>query len=157
MNSLKNVPNAINFVLYCCSCANHQSKLPPSRRRFKPCYHFRIVFTDGACIYNGRPGAKTGAGVALGSTDAAQLSISITDLEDTCPVRSNQRAELYAAIAGLRYLADWDRLNSKESSRRLKREPKAWIIATDSEYAVKGITEWLPTWRVYFRYFSKGL
>ncbi|KAG8527406.1 uncharacterized protein KY384_007558 [Bacidia gigantensis] len=24
---------------------------------------------------------------------------------------------------------------------------KTWIIATDSEYVVKGITEWLPTWK----------
>lgn len=25
---------------------------------------------------------------------------------------------------------------------------KQWIIATDSEYVVKGMTEWLPRWRV---------
>ena len=28
------------------------------------------------------------------------------------------------------------------------RGSKAWIVATDSEYVVKGITEWLPTWKV---------
>lgn len=27
-------------------------------------------------------------------------------------------------------------------------EKKVWIIATDSEYVVKGMTEWLPTWKV---------
>lgn len=25
-----------------------------------------------------------------------------------------------------------------------------WIIASDSEYLVKGITEWLPNWKVRF-------
>ena len=25
---------------------------------------------------------------------------------------------------------------------------KAWIIVTDSEYVVKGMTEWLPAWKV---------
>ncbi|KAF3389913.1 Ribonuclease H [Talaromyces pinophilus] len=107
----------------------------------KPCHHFRIVFTDGACINNGRPEAKAGAGVAVGSTDATQLSIPITDSEDTFPVRSNQRAALYAAKSGLGYLAELDELDPKE------RSSEAWIIATDSEYVVKGLTEWLPTWR----------
>ena len=27
-------------------------------------------------------------------------------------------------------------------------ERKSWVIATDSEYVVKGMTEWLPAWKV---------
>lgn len=153
---IKECPECNQFVLLCCPCNQRQFRLPPSRRPSKPCHHFRIVFTDGACIDNGRPQAKAGAGVAVGSIDAAQLSIPITDSEDIFPVRSNQRAELYAAIAGLKYLADLDRSNTKEPSRQLKEDPEAWIIASDSEYVVKGMTEWLPTWRVYSDYSNKG-
>lgn len=32
--------------------------------------------------------------------------------------------------------------------RATRGDTKAWIIATDSEYVVKGMTEWLPTWEV---------
>jgi ribonuclease HI len=128
----------------------------PSRQPSKPCHHFRTIFTDGACIKNGRPEAKAGAGVAVGSTDANQLSIPITDSEDTSPERSNQRAELYAAKSGLQYLAKLEELNPKERSRELKRQPEAWIIAIDSEYVVKGLTEWMRTWRVCSYYSSKG-
>ena len=58
-----------------------------------------------------------------------------------------RRVEL--AGVGLEFLAEADRINTKEPSDKSKGESKAWIIATDSEYVVKGMTEWLPTWRVY--------
>jgi ribonuclease HI len=86
--------------------------------------------------------------VAYGSDAASQLSISITDLADDFPLRSNQRAELYAATVGLEFLAEADKINFHEDMGRPKDQSEAWIIATDSEYVVKGITEWLPKWRV---------
>ena len=58
---------------------------------------------------------------------------------DNFPLRSNQRAELCAAKLGVELLAEAYAEESKA---------KAWIIATDSEYVVKGMTEWLPTWKV---------
>jgi ribonuclease HI len=80
----------------------------------------------------------------------------ITDLEDNFPLRSNQRAELYAAKLGLEFLAEADVANTKEPTGNPKGESKAWIIATDPEYVVKGITEWLPTWKVCSNYPNKG-
>lgn len=139
---LKECPECNDFLLYCCAC-NKQLDLPRSR----PCHHFRIIFTDGACMNNGRPEAKAGVGVAYGENDGSQLSMPITDSADNFPLRSNQRAELYAAKLGLEFLAEADRINTKEPSGKSKGESKAWIIATDSEYVVKGMTEWLPTWR----------
>lgn len=53
--------------------------------------------------------------------------------------------------SGLKYLAELDELNPKE------RSSEAWIIATDPEYVVKGLTEWLPTWRACSDYSSKDL
>ena len=146
---LRECPVCNDFLLYCCACNNELRDLPESRRPTNPCHHFRIIFTDGACINNGRPEAKAGVGVAFGKNDRSQLSMPITDSMDNFARRSNQRAELYAAKLGLKFLAEADRVNTKEPTGESRRESKAWIIATDSEYVVKGMTEWLPTWRVY--------
>ena len=143
---LQECPECGDFLLYCCACNN-------SHRRTKPCHHFRIVFTDGACTNNGRPEAKAGVGVAYGKNDHSQLSMSISDSVDNFPVRSNQRAELFASRLGLEFLAEAERVNTKEPTG----ESKAWIIAADSEYVVKGMTEWLPTWKVGSEYPEKGL
>jgi ribonuclease HI len=146
---LQECPECNDFLLYCCACNNKLLDLPRSRRPANPCHHFHIIFTDGACINNGRPEAKAGVGVAYGKNDGSQLSMPITDSADNFALRTNQRAELYAAKLGLEFLAEADRINTTEPSDKLKGESKAWIIATDSEYVVKGMTEWLPTWRVY--------
>ncbi|KAL5382182.1 hypothetical protein PMIN04_010309 [Paraphaeosphaeria minitans] len=57
---------------------------------------------------------------------------------DNFPLRSNQRAELCAAKEGVELLA---------RTYKPKSEAEAWIIATDSECVVKGMTEWLPKWK----------
>jgi ribonuclease HI len=53
---------------------------------------------------------------------------------DNFPLRSNQRAELCAAKLGLDLVVE---ARTEEYSS----EAEVWIIATDSEYIVKGITE----------------
>jgi len=141
----ENCPYCNDFILFCCSCNNRRLSLSESERSTICCHHFRIVFTDGACANNGRPEARAGAGVAYGDREECQMSIPITDLMDKFPLRSNQRAELFAAKMGLQFLAEADEMKSTA----LKGDSKSWIVATDSEYVVKGITEWLPTWKVY--------
>lgn len=136
---LQECPECKYFLLYCCACNNELIDLPRDRRPAKPCHHFFIAFTDGACTNNGRPEAKAGIGVAYGNDDGSQLSRPITDTVDSFPLRSNQRAELCAAKLGVELLA---RTWTEESKN------EAWIIATDSEYVVKGMTEWLPKWKV---------
>lgn len=131
------------FLLYCCACNNKLLGLSKSRRPAIPCHHFRIILTDGACMNNGQHAAKAGVGVAYGNNEDSQLSKPITDLEDNFPLRSNQRAELYAAKLGLEFFAEADKVDTEDES-------ESWIIATDSEYVVKGMTEWLPKWKVYF-------
>lgn len=143
---IKECPCCSRFMLYCCVCAYNNSRLKGGL----PCHHHRIVFTDGACINNGRPEAQAGVGVACGSTNECQLSKPITDMDDNFPRRSSQRAELYAAILGVEFLYD-------THPEELRGEPKDWVIATDSEYVVKGITEWLPIWRKNGWRTSKGV
>ncbi|KAL8910559.1 MAG: hypothetical protein Q9171_004141 [Xanthocarpia ochracea] len=136
-----------NFLVYCCSCRKrygNDGRSPGS----KYCHHFRLIFTDGACRNNGQSGATAGIGVAMGDNELWQQAIPITTVLDPGQKRTSQRAELLAALPGLRQIID---VKKKYSNKRRKLAPTdgedCWIIATDSEYVVKGMTEWLPAWK----------
>lgn len=72
-----------------------------------------------------------------------QSSIPVTNSLDAVPLRSSQRAELLAAISGLRLLAKAYGMNTEGSEGTASDDKMAWVIATDSEYVAKGITEWI--------------
>ncbi|EMD86688.1 hypothetical protein COCC4DRAFT_82768 [Bipolaris maydis ATCC 48331] len=133
-------PQCNDFLLHCCACNNQLLDLPRSHRPAQPCYHYHIIFIDGACTNNGKPAAKAGVGVAYGNDDSSQMSKPITNTVGSFPLRSNQRVELYAAKSGLEFF-------SEAHDKDPKSDTKAWIIATDSEYVIKGMTEWLPRWK----------
>ncbi|OAL53774.1 ribonuclease H-like protein [Pyrenochaeta sp. DS3sAY3a] len=144
---VRECPDCSKYMMHCCACTdnnNHSSArrgLPPPK---EPCHHFRVVFIDGACTNNGHPEAKAGMGFAYGADDAQQKAVPITEMVDKSPVRSNQRAELLAAVIGVQLCTRFLEMRSQDHGGD---EDKVWIIATDSEYVVKGITEWLPTWK----------
>lgn len=79
------------------------------------------IFTDGACRGNPGPG---GWGVLL-HWNGHERELSGGELLTT-----NNRMELMAAIKGLEALSGASRV----------------IITTDSQYVMKGITEWMPNW-----------
>ncbi|GAM08163.1 ribonuclease H [Geobacter sp. OR-1] len=79
------------------------------------------IFCDGACSGNPGPG---GWGTIL------RFNGTEKELSGGEPATTNNRMELTAAIAGL---------------SALKRPCKV-VITTDSQYLVKGMTEWLPGW-----------
>ena len=79
------------------------------------------IFTDGACSGNPGPG---GYGAILKYRGQVK-EVSGCELETT-----NNRMEMTAII---------------EALRQLKRPCKIKVI-TDSNYVVKGMTEWLPGW-----------
>lgn len=119
--------------------------------RATTCHHYNLVFTDGACSNNGQRGAAAGIGVVIGTgrTDQ-QFSIPITDDVDSGGTRSSQRAELLAAIEGLRR-ADIRPPDHTVIRRHIsERQKLCLVITTDSEYVVKGMTEWFPVWKVRF-------
>ena len=80
------------------------------------------IFTDGSCLGNPGPG---GWGVLLryGNTEKT-LSGSAKDT-------TNNRMELFAAIAALEAL----------------KKPANIVLTTDSKYVQKGVTEWLISWK----------
>jgi hypothetical protein len=110
------------------------------------CNHFRGVFIDGSCLGNGGPGATAGVGIVLGREPILQQALVVDkSLEiDDYVLRTSQRAELLAAIRGLEDLSSafgyYTRLGTKNN--------RNWVICSDSQYVIRGMTEWLPKWRV---------
>jgi ribonuclease HI len=81
-----------------------------------------LVYTDGACIGNPGPGGY--AAVILIGDDEQVIS-------GNDPATTNNKMELLAAIRAL---------------EELPRDVAA-VVHSDSQYVVKGITEWLPGWK----------
>ena len=81
-----------------------------------------IIYTDGACRGNPGPG---GWGVVL------QYKSTRKELHGGEPSTTNNGMELMAAIQAL---------------ETLNRSSKV-LLNTDSQYVLKGITEWLPNWK----------
>ncbi|MEJ8838927.1 ribonuclease HI [Ramlibacter sp. AN1133] len=80
------------------------------------------IYTDGACKGNPGPG---GWGVLLRSGDNQK------ELYGGEPSTTNNRMELMAVIQALEAL----------------KRPCAVTLYLDSQYVLKGITEWLPGWK----------
>ncbi len=81
-----------------------------------------VIHTDGACRGNPGPG---GWGALL------DWKGTVKELSGSEPDTTNNRMELTAVIMGL---------------GALKRPTQA-TVQTDSQYVIKGITEWLPAWK----------
>lgn len=80
------------------------------------------LYTDGCSLGNPGPGGYA----VLIKIEEKELQIS-----GGHPFTTNNRMELLSVIKGLSYF----------------KEPKEIIVFTDSEYVLKGATEWLPKWR----------
>ncbi|KAF5368218.1 hypothetical protein D9615_010522 [Tricholomella constricta] len=138
-------PNCESCGRFFVLCCNHRKTIG------RICHHYRIAFIDGACLGNGRDDATAGIGVALGKLELYndQWAIPVQDsMDPNHPKRTSQRTELLAAIEGLKKLELAESSTEGDRYRHSQPEdPKArseWVIATDSEYVVKGITEWFP-------------
>lgn len=79
------------------------------------------IFTDGACSGNPGPGGY-GAIIKKGK--------ECSEISGYDPATTNNRMEMTAVIEALRSLDS----------------PSKVRIVTDSNYVVKGMTEWLPGW-----------
>ncbi|QFZ92111.2 ribonuclease HI [Synechococcus elongatus] len=84
------------------------------------------LYTDGACTGNPGPG---GWGVQIQFADG-----SIQELGGYAAATTNNRMELQAAIAALEFWRD-----------QSPQQPVT--LYTDSEYVIKGITQWLKGWQ----------
>jgi ribonuclease HI len=91
------------------------------------------IFTDGASPGNGQPGVRAGCGIVYSPLQPG-ISFPLEHSPDGYAPTSN-RAELRAVIGALtmRY---WP----GEGFFRL-------VIGTDSEYVIKGVSEWCQKWK----------
>ncbi|PLX97349.1 MAG: ribonuclease HI [Desulfuromonas sp.] len=80
------------------------------------------IFSDGACSGNPGPG---GYGTIL------RFGEHVRELSGYAPETTNNRMELLGAISGLEAL----------------KEPCRVRLTTDSQYLVKGMTEWIAGWQ----------
>jgi ribonuclease HI len=92
-----------------------------------------VLHADESCLGNGRDGATPGgAGVLI--EIAVQGKIERRDLYLHAPDTTNNRMALNGAIAAFALLSS--------KGRRLR-----VVYVSDSEYLVKGMREWVPSWR----------
>lgn len=86
-----------------------------------------IIHTDGACIGNPGPG---GWAAILQSMDGAN-ELKRKPLKGSSPDTTNNKMELKAAIEALKAVESDDPV----------------FVRSDSEYVVKGITQWVAGWK----------
>jgi ribonuclease HI len=100
-----------------------------------------LIYTDGACLNNGQPNSAAGWGFIFREPEPNHPELGRVSgrVEEHGPtgepcLQTSNRAELRAVIAALRF-----RIWGGDGWRRL-------VIATDSEYTVKGATQWVQAW-----------
>ncbi|KAF8805401.1 ribonuclease H-like protein [Phlegmacium glaucopus] len=131
-------PNCTKFFAACCQHGGNIYK--PEKR---VCHQLQLVFTDGACSNNGQGNAKAGLGIVIGDGSLSR-NITVDDTLDSAR-RTSQRAELLAAIAGLKmheqvpsYMGGELNRSSSKVRRSAKEDYDAtYIVVTDSEYIPK--------------------
>ena len=142
------------FFASCCQNGFSEGGLYKHHGRL--CHHAKVVFTDGACTNNGSALARSGLGVTIGGDNDEfdySWSIPVTDAVDVVSPRTSQRAELLAALEGLKMLEAFRKTGGVDVSRNHSGHARddyrdTYLVVTDSEYVVKGMTEWLPSWKV---------
>ena len=104
-----------------------QTDIPAKRHRPGPIPRCReiTIYTDGACINNGKANARCGSGVWFGPNDPRNLAIRIPGDD-----QSNQVGELAAVIAAVEATPTYQPLK----------------IISDSKYVIEGLTTNLESW-----------
>ncbi|MGB3204443.1 MAG: ribonuclease HI [Crinalium sp.] len=86
----------------------------------------KSIYTDGACSGNPGPG---GWGVVVYYSDNC-----VAEMGDGEAATTNNRMEMLAAIAALKFIAK-------------SQQTEPITLYTDSEYVLKGITQWVKGWK----------
>ncbi|MEZ4650864.1 MAG: ribonuclease HI [Candidatus Eisenbacteria bacterium] len=83
-----------------------------------------ILYTDGAC--SGNPGPGGWAAILASPSSGKRVELTGSDPETT-----NNRMEMMAVLEGL---------------RQIKKAPSKIHVVSDSNYVIKGLTEWIQGW-----------
>lgn len=90
-----------------------------------------VVFTDGACINNGRPNSRAGYGVFFGEGSPLNISKPLPGKP------TNQRAEMMAVLIAIRTAL----------KHGLVSRGGILEIRTDSQYTKNGVDKWVDGWK----------
>jgi ribonuclease HI len=113
----------------------YETDAAPSAKRTKHDDSEVEVYTDGACLNNQDSSlASAGIGAYFGKGDPRNLSESLPGSKQT-----NQRAELWAAIRALQVTKIFAAPGSTAHT--------TVRIYSDSQYVIKGITEYIRAWK----------
>lgn len=93
------------------------------------------IYTDGACSGNPGPG---GWGARIEFSDGQAQELGAAEANTT-----NNRMEMQAAIAALEYWQTWRSQVGQAQASQGDRIP----LYTDSQYVIKGITQWIRGWK----------
>lgn len=91
------------------------------------------VWTDGACINNGKKGCVAGIGVYFGDGNSMNMSELLP-----FKMHSNQKAEIYAIIRALEKI-DEEIIDYDDELNEI-------YIYTDSKYVINSINDWIYRW-----------
>ncbi len=92
-----------------------------------------LVHADESCLGNDRSKPSPGGNAALVEAHAGD-SLARWDFYECAPQTTNNRMALAGAIATLEWI-------------RRQWQHAAITYVSDSEYLIKGVTEWLPAWK----------
>ncbi len=96
------------------------------------------IFTDGACPNNGKRGAKASYSIVfLGLSESGPPLLEIAQPVPPQEPQTNQRAEISAIYQAVQIVQE----------KNLWKEANKICFWTDSQYAIKCITEWGPGWQ----------
>ncbi len=92
-----------------------------------------LVHADESCLGNGLDGSSPGGAASLIETQSAE-GVDRRDIHISAPDSTNNRMALSGAIATFALLSqEYERLTV--------------VYVSDSQYLIKGMNEWVPSWR----------
>ncbi|RAH52742.1 ribonuclease H-like protein [Aspergillus piperis CBS 112811] len=136
------------------ACPGSEKKCPHCNRHI---YHLGciVIAIDGACRDNGKDGARASTGGYYGHdhpfNDSVTLSPELKQTSQVAELAACQRA-LHAAHVMQEY---WDKFS--EISGNEEGSLHTVVIKSDSEYLVRGMTEWILKWKTNGWTTAKGL
>ncbi|KAL4907005.1 hypothetical protein BDW74DRAFT_150129 [Aspergillus multicolor] len=99
-----------------------------------------VIAFDGGCWNNGKPGALSSIGVYVGDSSQYNLACTLGQHDQHTSQRAELEACRQALLAAIGIRSSWV---STEPNNKLS----VVILKSDSEYVVRGVTEWLPKWK----------
>ena len=92
-----------------------------------------IAFTDGACVQNGKPGAKGAFAVVWPEHPHLNFAAPLSPNEK----QTNNRAELRGVLGAI----------EKTNTYLPESREAALVIYTDSMLIINTVTKWMPSWK----------